>query len=115
MLKHCLKRSGTTRKGLEEEHKADAPLIECFVCTKIVQKIKDLAGDDPDDEKIKDAIDSVCQVPGRFLRGTCKKFLRLFKSKLTKDLQAGMKAWGICIDLNLCRDCFEGTTRGRKD
>ncbi|CAI5795627.1 antimicrobial peptide NK-lysin-like [Podarcis lilfordi] len=101
-------------KGLEEEDKADAPLIKCFVCTKIVKKIKDLAGDDPDDEKIEDAIASVCRVVGRFLRGTCKKLLRLFKSKLRQDLQAGLKARDICIDLNVCRDCLRALPEEEK-
>ncbi|KAH0623212.1 hypothetical protein JD844_031276 [Phrynosoma platyrhinos] len=86
-----------------DEDTAPAPLIKCALCTKIVQKIKDMVGDDPDEAKIEEMIHKVCNVLSRFLRGTCKNFLRLFKRKLLKYLQKGMGTREICVAIQICK------------
>ncbi|KAF7242148.1 Antimicrobial peptide NK-lysin [Varanus komodoensis] len=102
--KYCLAGEWNTLEGLiEGEAEALAPLFKCTICKKIVKKLRDLAGDDPDDEKVDRAIKTLCKVLGKFLQGLCKRFLRLYKAKLVMDLQNGMETDEICVDLKICR------------
>ncbi|XP_062995157.1 prosaposin-like isoform X2 [Elgaria multicarinata webbii] len=99
----------TSEEKLMEEVGALAPLFKCTICKKIVQKIRDLAGDDPDDEKIDQAISTMCKVVGRLLRGPCKNFLRMYKKQLVEDLQNNMETQQICVNLKICKGDLKAT------
>ncbi|XP_053125766.1 prosaposin-like [Hemicordylus capensis] len=99
-------------EGLVEGDEAPAPQFKCTICTKIMKKLKKLAGDDPGEEKIDAAMKSLCGVVGRVLRGACIKMLRQFKDQIVEGLQNGDEPRDICVNINLCKSAAPALASG---
>ncbi|KAH1176689.1 antimicrobial peptide NK-lysin-like [Mauremys mutica] len=89
---------------LEEEDEARPPNKKCTLCTQIVGKLKQLVGDDPDEDAINKALNSVCRSVGKRLARTCKSLLKKYKDQLTDGLQNGDEAGDICISIRMCKE-----------
>ncbi|CAM4636211.1 unnamed protein product [Lepidochelys kempii] len=89
---------------LEEEDEARPPAKKCTFCTQIVDKLKSLAGDDPDDDAISKALNSVCRAVGRRQARMCKLLLKKYKDQLTDGLQNGDEAGDICTSIKWCKE-----------
>ncbi|XP_048369295.1 granulysin [Sphaerodactylus townsendi] len=91
----------------EEEEEAPAPGKKCSMCIKIMQKLQDLAGQDPDDEAINTAIGRACKVLPKPLSWVCKTMLKKFKDKIIEAMENGENPKEICVDLKICRSDSE--------
>ncbi|KAM9165311.1 antimicrobial peptide NK-lysin-like [Pangshura tecta] len=89
---------------LEEEDEARLPNKKCTFCTQIVEKLKQLAGDDPDNDAINKALNSVCRSVGKRLARTCKSLLKKYKDQLMDGLQNDDEATDICISMRMCKE-----------
>lgn len=103
--------------------------FKCKQCTKVLKKIKALAGDDPDEvrddeglgvrlgglslwppdlqwlwqEAVAAALQKGCRALGRTLGKPCQKFVNQFKDQITEGLQNGDMPRDICAAVGLCR------------
>ncbi|XP_015274996.1 PREDICTED: granulysin [Gekko japonicus] len=88
---------------LWETLSAPVPGKKCSVCIKIMQKLQDLAGEDPDEEAINNAIQKTCQALGKPLSWVCKTMLKKFKNKIIQAMENNEDPKEICVDLKMCR------------
>ncbi|XP_072807736.1 granulysin isoform X1 [Vicugna pacos] len=75
----------------------------CYSCQMIIQKVEDLVGKQPTQDTIAQAASQACQKLKRLLRGLCKKIMKLFLNRISKDIIAGKKPREICVDLKKCK------------
>nr|XP_056716866.1 antimicrobial peptide NK-lysin-like [Euleptes europaea] len=92
---------------LSEEE--EAPGKKCSMCIKIMQKLQELAGNDPDDEAINNAVRQTCKALGRPLGWVCKTVLRKFKDKIVQAMENNEDPNDICVDLKMCRSVRAGS------
>ncbi|KAL8173828.1 UNVERIFIED_CONTAM: hypothetical protein K2H54_027096 [Gekko kuhli] len=88
---------------LSEEDEAPAPGKKCALCIKIIQKLQDLAGENPDEEAINNAIQKTCKALGKLLRWVCKTILKKFKDKIIQAMENNEDPKEICVELKMCR------------
>ncbi|NXS51391.1 NKL protein, partial [Brachypteracias leptosomus] len=77
--------------------------IKCSLCTKMLEKLKEMAGEDPDQEAVEAALDKGCQALGRRLSRVCKKLVKKFREKLMAALQNGDEPRDTCTAIRLCK------------
>uniref|UniRef100_A0A8C3VTU6 Saposin B-type domain-containing protein n=1 Tax=Catagonus wagneri TaxID=51154 RepID=A0A8C3VTU6_9CETA len=75
----------------------------CASCRKIMQKLEDMVGTQPNEDTITQAASQVCDKM-KILRGLCKKLVRTFLRRITRDIMAGKKPQAICVDLKICKN-----------
>ncbi|XP_054854367.1 antimicrobial peptide NK-lysin-like [Eublepharis macularius] len=88
---------------LLEEEEAPAPGKKCSMCIKIMQKLQELAGDDPDEEAINNAIRKTCKSLPKPLGWVCKTVMKKFRDKIIEALQNNEDPKEMCVDLKICR------------
>ncbi|XP_077161474.1 saposin-C-like [Paroedura picta] len=98
-----LQSSSWLEETLSEEDKALRPRKKCSICIKIIQKIQELAGEDPDEEAIDNAIRNTCKAMGKPLSWACKALLKKFKDKIMEAMENSEDPNEICTDLKMCR------------
>uniref|UniRef100_A0A5F5PEN0 Granulysin n=1 Tax=Equus caballus TaxID=9796 RepID=A0A5F5PEN0_HORSE len=76
--------------------------IACWSCRKILQKLEDLVGEQPNEATINEAASRVCRNLG-LLRGACKKIMRTCLRLISRDILAGKKPQEVCVDIKLCK------------
>ncbi|XP_006164938.1 granulysin [Tupaia chinensis] len=81
----------------------------CKPCQKIMQKLEDMVGEQPNEETIAQAASKVCGKMG-LLRGICKRIMRTFLRLISRDIMAGKSAQEVCVDLKICKPA--GPRRG---
>ncbi|XP_066495869.1 antimicrobial peptide NK-lysin-like [Tiliqua scincoides] len=86
----------------EEDHALALPK-KCLMCIKIMQKLKDLVGDDLDDDTINAAMKSSCKAFGRVLSKLCRSVMKKFKDQIVTALQNNEDAQGACVDVGMCK------------
>ncbi|XP_056364497.1 antimicrobial peptide NK-lysin-like isoform X2 [Oenanthe melanoleuca] len=77
--------------------------IKCSKCTKILKKIKALAGDDPDEEAVAAALQKGCRVLGRAMGKLCQRLVKKYQDQITEALQNGDMPQDICTAMGFCR------------
>ncbi|NWR56732.1 NKL protein, partial [Bucorvus abyssinicus] len=77
--------------------------LKCNLCTKILEKIKAVAGDDPDEATADKALDKGCRVLGKRLGRLCKGLVKKFREQLSQELQNGDEPRDICTAIGLCK------------
>ncbi|XP_011368115.1 granulysin isoform X1 [Pteropus medius] len=76
--------------------------INCWSCTKIIQKLEKMVGKQPDKDSIAQAASRVCSKM-RLLTGLCKKIMKTFLRRISKDIMAGKTPSEICVDIKMCK------------
>ncbi|KAG6934397.1 granulysin [Chelydra serpentina] len=89
---------------LEAEDEAQAPNKKCTFCTQIVDKLKSMIGDEPDEDAINKALNSVCKAVGRRQARMCKSLMKRYKDQITEGLQNGDEAGDICTSIKWCKE-----------
>ncbi|XP_067401916.1 saposin-C-like [Emydura macquarii macquarii] len=81
-----------------------APSKKCTICTKVMEKLKSMLGDDPDEDDIEKALNSVCKALGRSLGRVCKSLVKKYKDQISDALQNNQEAGDICTQIKMCRE-----------
>uniref|UniRef100_A0A8D1YNL8 Granulysin n=1 Tax=Sus scrofa TaxID=9823 RepID=A0A8D1YNL8_PIG len=75
----------------------------CESCRKIIQKLEDMVGPQPNEDTVTQAASRVCDKM-KILRGVCKKIMRTFLRRISKDILTGKKPQAICVDIKICKE-----------
>ncbi|NXU57375.1 NKL protein, partial [Turnix velox] len=75
---------------------------KCSFCIKILEQIKAMAGDDPDEEAVDTALGKVCQKLSK-VRSACKRMVKKYWEKISEGLQNGEKPCTTCSTIRLCK------------
>uniref|UniRef100_A0A8C5UAA7 Saposin B-type domain-containing protein n=1 Tax=Malurus cyaneus samueli TaxID=2593467 RepID=A0A8C5UAA7_9PASS len=94
---------GDTWDNGDEDGVAQGRKVKCSLCTKILEKIQALAGDDPDEEALAAALRKGCRKLGRLMAKPCQQLVKKYKDQITEGLQNGDAPRNICIALRICR------------
>ncbi|KAM9215836.1 antimicrobial peptide NK-lysin-like [Leptosomus discolor] len=70
---------------------------KCSLCTKIVEQIKAVAGEDPDEAAVEAALGKGCRALGKVLGRVCKWLVKKFKEQLSEALQNGDRPRDACV------------------
>ncbi|NXM72054.1 SAP protein, partial [Serilophus lunatus] len=76
---------------------------KCSLCTKVMKKIKRLAGDDPDEEAVRAALKKGCRLLGRLLGKLCQKMVSKYQDQISQELQSGDSPQDICTAIGMCK------------
>ncbi|NWV63274.1 NKL protein, partial [Malurus elegans] len=77
--------------------------VKCSLCTKILEKIQALAGDDPDEAAVLAALRKGCRKLGRLMAKPCQQLVKKYRDQITEGLQNGDAPRNICTALRICR------------
>lgn len=93
----------------EDEGDAVAPGKgkKCSICTKVLQQLKKMVGDDPDEETVKAALRKVCGAM-KGLGRVCKAMVKKFGSQIAEALQNDDDPEDVCTNLKFCKGCAAG-------
>ncbi|NXE57977.1 NKL protein, partial [Casuarius casuarius] len=80
-----------------------APGKKCALCIKILQRIKDAAGDEPDEDAVQAALSGACKAVGKRLSRVCKWLVKKYQEKITEALENGQDPQDICKAMRLCK------------
>ncbi|XP_068776714.1 granulysin [Struthio camelus] len=86
--------------GAEE---APAPGKKCTLCTKILQQIKKVAGDDPDEDAVQAALAGGCKALGKRLGRVCKQLVKKYREQIAEALENGQDPQDACKAMRLCK------------
>uniref|UniRef100_A0A8D1LT07 Saposin B-type domain-containing protein n=1 Tax=Sus scrofa TaxID=9823 RepID=A0A8D1LT07_PIG len=75
----------------------------CESCRKIIQKLEDMVGPQPNEDTVTQAASQVCDKL-KILRGLCKKIMRSFLRRISWDILTGKKPQAICVDIKICKE-----------
>ncbi|XP_072702275.1 granulysin isoform X2 [Ciconia boyciana] len=76
---------------------------KCKLCIKILEQIKAMAGDDPDEEAVEAALGKGCRALGRRLGRACKVLVKKFREQISESLQNGDRAQDTCAAIGFCK------------
>ncbi|NXS49196.1 NKL protein, partial [Balaeniceps rex] len=76
---------------------------KCRLCTKILDKVKAIAGDDPDEAAVDAALGKVCRALGKSLGRVCKRLVKKYRDQITEALQNGNQAQDTCAAIGFCK------------
>ncbi|NXF77408.1 NKL protein, partial [Sclerurus mexicanus] len=77
--------------------------IKCSLCTKVLKKIQKMAGDDPDEDAVKAALQKGCRWLGRVLGKLCHKMVSQYQEQISEGLQNGDTPQDICSAMGFCK------------
>ncbi|XP_036895113.1 granulysin [Sturnira hondurensis] len=77
-------------------------LITCCLCQKIIKNLQKIVGDQPNEDTIAQAVSRVCSKM-KLLRGLCKKTMRKFFGRISRDIIAGKTPHAVCVDITICK------------
>ncbi|XP_040474162.1 antimicrobial peptide NK-lysin-like [Falco naumanni] len=76
---------------------------KCSLCTKIMEKFKSIAGEDPDEAAVQAALNKGCRAlgkrPGRF----CKQLVKKYREQISEALQSEEQPQDTCAAINFCK------------
>ncbi|NWX74950.1 NKL protein, partial [Alca torda] len=75
---------------------------KCSLCTKILQQIKAMAGDDPDEAAVEKALGKACRALGRRLGRACKRVVKKYREEISEALQNGDQPQDTCAAIGFC-------------
>ncbi|NXV86763.1 NKL protein, partial [Calonectris borealis] len=76
---------------------------KCGLCTKILQRIKAMAGEDPDEAAVEAALGKACGALGKRLGRVCKRLVRKYREQIGEALRNGDRPRDTCAALGFCR------------
>ncbi|XP_045684373.1 granulysin [Phyllostomus hastatus] len=76
--------------------------ITCYLCQKIMKKLQEIVGDQPNEDTIAQAVSRVCDKV-KLLRACCKKTMKKFFGRISKDVIAGKTPHAVCVDISICK------------
>ncbi|NXF55072.1 NKL protein, partial [Oceanites oceanicus] len=76
---------------------------KCNLCTKILQQIKAIAGEDPDEAAVEAALGKACRALGKRLGGFCKRLVKKFREQICESLQNGDQPQDACAAIGFCK------------
>ncbi|KAM7079517.1 granulysin isoform 1-T1 [Molossus nigricans] len=74
----------------------------CWLCRKMIQALKNMVGEQPDENSIAKAVSKVCRKL-RVSKGLCKNLRTKFLQSITQDIIDGKKSLEICVDIRMCK------------
>ncbi|XP_028931051.1 antimicrobial peptide NK-lysin-like [Ornithorhynchus anatinus] len=81
-----------------------SPFLICSSCQIIMQKLKDMVGNQINDtDAIDNAEKRLCRFVGFILRTFCRKLMKTYMYPIAIELQAGKSPWDVCVDISLCK------------
>uniref|UniRef100_A0A8C8S881 Uncharacterized protein n=1 Tax=Pelusios castaneus TaxID=367368 RepID=A0A8C8S881_9SAUR len=86
-----------------EEDEAPAPKRKCRMCITVIKKVQSMIGDDPSEDNIEQALNSVCKSLGRLGGRMCKSLVKKYKDQISEALQNNQEAEDICTQIKLCK------------
>ncbi|XP_006031237.1 pulmonary surfactant-associated protein B-like [Alligator sinensis] len=92
---------------LEEGALIPKPKKLCTLCTKVMQQLQSMVGEDADEDTIQKALKTVCKGLGRRLVRQCRSLVRKYEDQISDALQNGSDPQDTCTDLGLCSDSRE--------
>ncbi|NXX47177.1 NKL protein, partial [Tricholaema leucomelas] len=75
---------------------------KCSLCTKILDQIKAMAGENPDESAVEAALAKGCRGLGKRLGRVCKRLVRKYREELTDALLGAEDARTVCATIGLC-------------
>ncbi|XP_075580332.1 granulysin [Pelecanus crispus] len=75
---------------------------KCQECIRIVKKVKEMAGDDPDDAAVGEALDKVCRARRKGRSRTCKGLVKRYRDQISSSLQNGDEPQDTCAAIGFC-------------
>ncbi|NXU92938.1 SAP protein, partial [Xiphorhynchus elegans] len=79
------------------------PRIKCSLCTKALKKIQKMAGDDPDEDAVKAALQKGCRLLGRTMGKLCQRMVSQYQQQISEGLQNGDTPRDICSAMGICK------------
>ncbi|KAM6191383.1 granulysin [Sarcoramphus papa] len=76
---------------------------KCSLCIKILQQIKAMAGDNPDEAAVEAALGKACRALGKRLGGFCKRLVRKYRDQISEALQNGDQPQDACAAIRFCK------------
>ncbi|NXL03989.1 NKL protein, partial [Mesembrinibis cayennensis] len=76
---------------------------KCTLCTKILEQIKAMAGDDPDEAAVEAALGKACRALGKRLGRVCKQLVKKYRDQISEALQNGDEAQDTCAAIGFCK------------
>ncbi|XP_074708405.1 granulysin isoform X2 [Strix uralensis] len=76
---------------------------KCSLCTKILQQIKAMAGEDPDEAAVEAALGKACRALGKRLSRLCKELVKKYREQLSEALQNGDGPRDTCAAIGFCK------------
>ncbi|KAM9609591.1 granulysin isoform 1-T2 [Morphnus guianensis] len=76
---------------------------KCSLCTKILEQIKAMAGDDPDEAAVEAALGKACRALGKRLGRLCKQLVRKYREQISEALQNGDEPQDTCVAIGFCK------------
>ncbi|KAM8786876.1 granulysin [Rhynchonycteris naso] len=74
----------------------------CWFCRKIIKKLRKIVGEQPNKDTIAQATSRVCNMQV-LLRGLCKRTIKIFLRRISKDIMAGKTPQEVCVDIRMCK------------
>uniref|UniRef100_A0A8C3C8R7 Uncharacterized protein n=1 Tax=Cairina moschata TaxID=8855 RepID=A0A8C3C8R7_CAIMO len=79
----------------------------CSICTKVLQQLKKMVGDDPDEDTVNAALRKVCGAM-KGLGRLCKAMVKKFGQEIAEALQNDDDPQDVCTSLKFCKGCAAG-------
>ncbi|XP_074419656.1 granulysin [Larus michahellis] len=76
---------------------------KCSLCTKILQQIKAMAGDDPDEAAVEKVLGKACRALGKRLSRVCKWLVKKYREEISEALQNGDQPEDTCAAIGVCK------------
>ncbi|NXX21061.1 NKL protein, partial [Podargus strigoides] len=76
---------------------------KCSLCTKILGKVKAMAGEDPDEAAVAAALSKCCGARAGPWGRLCRRLLRKYRDRIGAALRDGRDPRAVCAAIGLCR------------
>ncbi|KAF1419087.1 Antimicrobial peptide NK-lysin, partial [Spheniscus humboldti] len=76
---------------------------KCSLCTKILEQIKAMAGEDPDEAAVEAALGKACRALGKRLGRICKRLVKKYREQISEALQNGDLPQDACAAIGFCK------------
>ncbi|KAF1564609.1 Antimicrobial peptide NK-lysin, partial [Eudyptes schlegeli] len=77
---------------------------KCILCIKILEQIKAMAGEDPDEAAVETALGKACRALGkRRLGRICKRLVKKYREQISEALQNGDQPQDTCTAIGFCK------------
>ncbi|XP_007529955.2 antimicrobial peptide NK-lysin [Erinaceus europaeus] len=81
---------------------AESISFTCRPCRMIIDKLRNVVGEEPNEDTISQAKTRVCnKLP--VLKGLCKKIMGSFFHRIARDIIAGKSSQDVCVDIKMCK------------
>ncbi|XP_069475132.1 uncharacterized protein [Ambystoma mexicanum] len=96
------KKRGKGKKSKKGKKRKDARDQQCRDCTQIVQNLQNSAGEEPDEDAINAALDSMCNDVGESIAETCTAMQENNRDALLQAVQNAADPTEVCTQIQMC-------------